>query len=123
MVTDKFKAYILVSIQGISIVLILVTGWPLSGYVPLLIIQIAGAMLGIWAIVVMGRKNTNIPFLSPSRGTRHPPSKRYLLSLTLSIVARALGSGRQGYKELRHGLRPDGPCSPPEKRIFCRHGP
>ena len=58
--TDKFKAYTLVSIQVISIVLILVTGWPLAGYGPLLIIQIAGVMLGIWAIVMMGRKNTNI---------------------------------------------------------------
>ena len=49
--TDKFKAYTLVSIQVISIVLILVTGWPLAGYIPLLIIQIAGVILGIWAIV------------------------------------------------------------------------
>jgi len=58
--TDKFKAYALVFIQGISIVLILLTGWPLAGYIPLLIIQIAGVILGIWAVVVMGRENTNI---------------------------------------------------------------
>jgi hypothetical protein len=38
--TDKFKAYTLVSVQVISIVLILVTGWLLAGYIPLLIIQI-----------------------------------------------------------------------------------
>jgi protein-S-isoprenylcysteine O-methyltransferase Ste14 len=58
--TDKFKAYTLVSIQVISIVLILVTGWPLAGYIPLLLIQITGVMLGIWAIVIMGRKNNNV---------------------------------------------------------------
>ena len=57
------------------------------------------------------------PFLSPSRGTRHPPSKRYLLSLTLSIVAQAEGSGRQGYTELRHGLRPYG-LSAHRKSVF-----
>ena len=48
------------------------------------------------------------PFLSPSRGTRHPPSKRYLLSLTLSIVARAPGSGRQGYTSSGMGFGPAG---------------
>jgi len=37
---DKFKAYTLVSIQVISTVLILVTGWPLAGYIPLLIITL-----------------------------------------------------------------------------------
>ena len=58
--SDKFKAYTLVSIQIISIIFILVTGWPLAAYIPLLIIQIAGVMLGILAIVIMGTKNTNI---------------------------------------------------------------
>ncbi len=37
-----------------------------------------------------------LSLLHPPRGTRHPPSKRNLLSLTLSIAAQAEGSGRQG---------------------------
>ena len=57
--TDKFKAYTVVSIQMISNLVILVTGWPFAGYVPLLIVQISGVILGIWAIVLMGGKNTN----------------------------------------------------------------
>jgi protein-S-isoprenylcysteine O-methyltransferase Ste14 len=57
---DKFKAYTLVSIQVISIALILVTGWPFAGRISLLILQIAGVVLGTWAIMTMGMKNTNI---------------------------------------------------------------
>ena len=89
--TDKFKAYTLVSIQVIAILLILVTGWPLAGYVPLLIIQIAGVMLGIWAIVMMGRKNTNITPLvkqdshlvtnGPYAVIRHPMYSAVLLTI------------------------------------------
>jgi protein-S-isoprenylcysteine O-methyltransferase Ste14 len=89
--TDKFKAYTLVSIQVISIVLILVTGWPLAGYIPLLIIQIAGVMLGIWAIAIMGRGNTNITPLvkqdallvtnGPYAFIRHPMYSAVLLTI------------------------------------------
>ncbi len=45
METGKVRAYTLVAIQMISILLILVTGWPMAGYIPLLIVQIAGVML------------------------------------------------------------------------------
>ncbi len=62
------------------------------------------------------------PFLSPSRGTRHPPSRRYLLSLSLSIVARALGSGRQGYTSSGMGFGPSG-LQATGKAYFPRHGP
>ena len=94
--TDKFKAYTLVSIQVIAILLILVTGWPLAGYVPLLIIQIAGVMLGIWAIVMMGRKNTNITPLvkqdshlvtnGPYAFIRHPMYSAVLLTIWPLII-------------------------------------
>jgi protein-S-isoprenylcysteine O-methyltransferase Ste14 len=88
---DKFKAYTLVSIQVISIVLILVTGWPLSGYMPLLIIQIAGVMLGIWAFIAMGWYNLHIaPLVNPDARLvtngpyafiRHPMYSAVLLTI------------------------------------------
>lgn len=94
--TDKLKAYTLVSIQVISIGLILVTGWPLAGYIPLLIIQIAGVMLGIWAIVIMGIKNTNVTPLvkqnahlvtnGPYAFIRHPMYSAVLLSIWPLII-------------------------------------
>ena len=94
--SDKFKAYTLVSIQMISIALILVTGWPLAGYIPLLIIQIAGVMLGIWAIVIMGVKNTNITPLvkqdahlvtnGPYAFIRHPMYSAVLLTIWPLII-------------------------------------
>lgn len=94
--TDKLKAYTLVSIQVISIGLILVTGWPLAGYIPLLIIQIAGVMLGIWAIVIMGIKNTNVTPLvkqnahlvtnGPYAFIRHPMYSAVLLSVWPLII-------------------------------------
>jgi len=89
--TDKFKAYTLVSIQVIAILLILVTGWPWAGYIPLLIIQIIGVMLGIWAIAIMGRTNTNITPLvkqdshlvtnGPYAVIRHPMYLAVLLTI------------------------------------------
>jgi protein-S-isoprenylcysteine O-methyltransferase Ste14 len=89
--TDKVKAYALVSIQVISIALILVTGWPFAGSISLLILQIAGAMLGVWAIAVMGRKNTNIAPLvkqdarlvtnGPYAFIRHPMYSAVLLTI------------------------------------------
>jgi protein-S-isoprenylcysteine O-methyltransferase Ste14 len=94
--TDKLKAYTLVSIQVISIGLILVAGWPLAGYIPLLIIQIAGVMLGIWAIVIMGIKNTNVAPLvkqnahlvtnGPYAFIRHPMYSAVLLAIWPLII-------------------------------------
>jgi len=94
--TDKFKAHTLVSIQVIAILLILVTGWPFAGYIPLLIIQIAGVMLGIWAIAMMGRKNTNITPLvkqdshlvtnGPYAFIRHPMYSAVLLTIWPLII-------------------------------------
>jgi protein-S-isoprenylcysteine O-methyltransferase Ste14 len=94
--TDKLKAYTLVSIQVISIGLILVTGWPLAGFTPLLIIQIAGVILGIWAIVIMGIKNTNVVPLvkqnahlvtnGPYAFIRHPMYSAVLLTIWPLII-------------------------------------
>ena len=94
--TDKFKAYTLVSIQVISIAFIFLTGWPLAGYIPLLIIQIAGVLLGIWAIVTMGTKNTNITPLvkqnahlvtsGPYIFIRHPMYSSVLLTMWPLII-------------------------------------
>jgi protein-S-isoprenylcysteine O-methyltransferase Ste14 len=93
---DKFKAYTLVSIQAISILLILVTGWPFASYIPLLITQIVGGMLGIWAIAIMGRSNTNITPLvkqsailvtkGPYTFIRHPMYSAVLLTIWPLII-------------------------------------
>lgn len=93
---DKFKAYALVSIQAIFIVLILGTGWPLAGFIPLLIIQIVGGMLGIWAFVIMGRKNINVTPLvkqdahlvtnGPYSFIRHPMYSAVLLTIWPLII-------------------------------------
>ena len=91
METGKVGAYTLVSIQMISILLILVTGRLLASYIPLLIIEIAGIMLGIWAIAIMGMTNTNITPLvkqsailvtnGPYAFIRHPMYSAVLLTI------------------------------------------
>lgn len=88
---DKIKAYLLVSIQMVSIVLILVTGWPFASSMPLLILQMSGVVLGIWAIAVMGIKNTNVAPLvrrdaqlvtnGPYAFIRHPMYSAVLLTI------------------------------------------
>jgi protein-S-isoprenylcysteine O-methyltransferase Ste14 len=88
---DKVKAYALVFIQVISIALILVTGWPFAGSIPLLILQIGGVILGLWAIVIMGIKNTNVAPLvkqdarlvvnGPYAFIRHPMYSAVLLTI------------------------------------------
>jgi protein-S-isoprenylcysteine O-methyltransferase Ste14 len=93
---DKFKAYTLVSIQMISILLILMTGNPLANSTPLLIIEIFGVILGIWAIAVMGRTNTNVTPLikqsamlvtsGPYAFIRHPMYSAVLLTIWSLII-------------------------------------
>jgi protein-S-isoprenylcysteine O-methyltransferase Ste14 len=94
--TGKVRAFTLVSIQMITILLILVTGWPLANYTPLLIIEIAGIMLGIWAIAMMGMTNTNITPLvkqsailvtnGPYAFIRHPMYSSVLLTIWPLII-------------------------------------
>jgi protein-S-isoprenylcysteine O-methyltransferase Ste14 len=88
---DKVRAYALVSIQLLSITLILATGRPFAGSMPLLILQIAGVLLGIWAIAAMGIRNTNISPLvkedarlianGPYALIRHPMYSAVLLTI------------------------------------------
>ncbi|MHB8093165.1 MAG: methyltransferase family protein [Syntrophales bacterium] len=94
---DKFTAYILVAIQMISIILILATGRPLASGIPLLVIEIAGILLGLWAIVIMGRTtNINIAPLvkqsarlvtnGPYALIRHPMYSSVLLTIWPLII-------------------------------------
>jgi protein-S-isoprenylcysteine O-methyltransferase Ste14 len=57
---DTFKAYILVAVQVISLTLIVITGRPFAQNILLLISEIAGIVLGVWALLVMGWHNLNI---------------------------------------------------------------
>ena len=94
--TDKFIAYVLVSIQVAAIILILVSGGLLANRLPLLGLEIAGLMLGIWAIVTMGWHNLNItPLVSqdaqlvtkgPYAWIRHPMYASVLLALWPLII-------------------------------------
>ncbi len=93
---DTVKAYILVSIQVICLVLIFASGSPLAYYLPLAIPEIAGIALGIWAMVVMGRGNINIAPLvkrearlvtnGPYALIRHPMYAALLLAVWPLII-------------------------------------
>ncbi|MCE5262117.1 MAG: isoprenylcysteine carboxylmethyltransferase family protein [Deltaproteobacteria bacterium] len=88
---DRVKAYALVAIQGAAIVWVLMTGGLFAGAIPLLILQVAGAVLGIWAIAAMGIGNTNISPLvkqdarlitnGPYAFIRHPMYSAVLLAI------------------------------------------
>jgi len=92
------KAYALVSVQVIAIGLILVSGGPFARDLPLLVMEIAGIMLGIWAVVIMGWHNLNISPLvkrdarlvtkGPYAFIRHPMYSALLLTFWPLIVDR-----------------------------------
>ena len=91
MKTDQFIAYVLVSIQVAAIILILVSGGLFASRLPLLIVEIAGLMLGTGALVIMGWHNLNItPLVSqdaqlvkkgPYAWIRHPMYASVLLTI------------------------------------------
>lgn len=93
---EKVRAYTLVSIQAVCIVLILATGRPFAGSVLPLSFQVAGILLGIWAVAVMGIGNTNVsPRVKPdaqliTKGPyaliRHPMYSAVLLAVWPLIV-------------------------------------
>lgn len=97
-VRDRLHAYALVSIQFISIGLILVSGGPFARSLPLLFIEIAGILLGLWAIIVMGWRNVNVSPLvrrdarlvttGPYAVIRHPMYSAVLLTLWALIIDR-----------------------------------
>jgi protein-S-isoprenylcysteine O-methyltransferase Ste14 len=96
MKTGAVKAYILVSIQAICLMMIFVSGRPLAYHLPLVILEIAGIALGIWAMVVMGRGNLNITPLvkrearlvinGPYALIRHPMYAALLLTVWPLII-------------------------------------
>jgi len=97
-VKDRLHAYALVSIQFICIGLILVSGGPFARSLPLLIMEIAGILLGLWAIIVMGWRNVNVSPLvkrdarlvtkGPYASIRHPMYSAVLLALWPLIIDR-----------------------------------
>jgi hypothetical protein len=60
MIADKIKAYILVSIQFICLILVFASGRPFAKDYLLLALEIMGVALEIWAVITMGRHNLNI---------------------------------------------------------------
>ena len=95
---EELYAYILVCVQFICIGLILISGGPFARSLSLLIMEIAGVALGIWAIVVMGWRNVNVSPLikrgarlvttGPYALIRHPMYTAVLLTLWALIIDR-----------------------------------
>jgi protein-S-isoprenylcysteine O-methyltransferase Ste14 len=93
---DKIKAHILVFIQLSCIIFIFATGSPVASHFLLLLIQIAGMVIGIWALSVIGIDNINISPLvkqgavlvktGPYRLIRHPMYLAVLLFIWPLII-------------------------------------
>lgn len=96
MTADKIKARILVFIQLSCIIFIFASGSIVAWHLVLLVHQIAGAAIGIWAIIVMGIGNMNISPLvkegavlvtrGPYRVIRHPMYLAVLLVIWPLII-------------------------------------
>ncbi|HET6462080.1 MAG TPA: isoprenylcysteine carboxylmethyltransferase family protein [Syntrophales bacterium] len=96
MMADKIKALILVIIQLCCILFIFVSGSPVAHQPLLLLLQIVGMAIGVWAITVMGIGNMNIsPLLKegavlvtrgPYRLIRHPMYLAVLLVIWPLII-------------------------------------
>ena len=94
--SDRIKSSILVSIQVACILLILVSGPLFAANQLLLVVETGGIALGVWSMVVMGRKNLNIaPTLrdgaqlvikGPYRLIRHPMYASVLLTIWALII-------------------------------------
>jgi protein-S-isoprenylcysteine O-methyltransferase Ste14 len=98
MTADKIKARILVFIQLGCIIFILASGSPVAYQTLLLLLQIAGMAIGIWAVAAMGVGNINISPLvkegavlvrrGPYRLIRHPMYLAVLLVIWPLIIDR-----------------------------------
>lgn len=96
---DRIKSSILVFIQLACILLILASGPLFAANHLLLIAETAGIALGLWSLVVMGRKNLNIaPTVKdgaqlitrgPYRFIRHPMYASVLLTIWAVIIDRS----------------------------------
>jgi protein-S-isoprenylcysteine O-methyltransferase Ste14 len=79
---DRIKAWTLVFIQLLCVVYVLLTAGPLARHLFLIALQIAGAAVGIWALIALRLGNMNISPLvkkdavlvttGPYRFARHP---------------------------------------------------
>jgi protein-S-isoprenylcysteine O-methyltransferase Ste14 len=95
---DRLHAYALVSIQMVCIGLILVSGGPFARSLPLLVMELSGIILGIWAVVIMDWRNVNVSPLvkrgarlvtkGPYALIRHPMYSAVLLALWPLIADR-----------------------------------
>ena len=98
MIADKIKAYILVFIQSICLILVFASGRPFAKDYLLLALEIMGVALEIWAVITMGRHNLNITPLikqeaqlvtwGPYRFIRHPMYSALLLIIWPIIIDR-----------------------------------
>ena len=96
MKSDEIKAYIMVSMQFICLILIFASGRPFAKNYLLLALEITGVALEIWAVITMGRHNLNITPLvkqeaqlvtwGPYRFIRHPMYLALLLIIWPIII-------------------------------------
>lgn len=96
MKSAQFKSYVLVSIQVISLILIFISGRPIPNDLPLIIIEITGIALGMWAFITMGWRNLTITPLvkqeanlvtqGPYGMIRHPMYSAVLLVIWPLII-------------------------------------